>query len=74
MKDEMEDEEDIDLNDLEEVTFNDMLPVRGPVIREVSERQEVPSVIQVTLPLSQIIVSSPVVSEQEYQEVCSFFT
>ena len=74
MKDEMEDEEDIDLNDLEEVTFNDMLPVRGPVIREVSERQEAPSVIQVTLPLSQIIVSSPVVSEQEYQEVCSFFT
>ena len=82
-------EEDIDLDDLEEVTVTNGQTEGVPVNVEIQDYQAAglgPSqLIQVNLPLSQIITSSlpsstpPVLSElsdqanQEYQEICSFF-
>ena len=77
----MSDEEDIDLDDLEEVEVGNGQTARDP---ERVEIQDYPApgpgqLMQVNLPLSEIITSSPPVSElsdqvhQEYQEICSFF-
>ena len=81
-------DEDIDLEDLEEVTVTNGQTEGAPVNVEIQDYQGgglgPTQLIQVNLPLSQIITSSlpsstPPVSEmsdqanQEYQEICSFF-
>ena len=86
MKNEIDsDEEDIDLNDLEEVTFTNGLPARAPVIREAKElftdyQDPAPTQLtQVNFPLNQILSSSSLLQtitepdQKEYQDICSFF-
>ena len=68
-------EEDIDLEDLEEVTETNVNPVNVEIPAPGPSQ-----LMQVNLPLSQILTSSHPSSSppsdqvhQEYQEICSFF-
>ena len=84
---EIEDEEDIDLDDLEEVSFTNGLPARAPVVREAKDlftdyQAPTPTqLIQVSLPLNQILATSTALvqtntdpDQKDYQDICSYFT